>query len=253
MKTVLDCFIKPEYVNKIKLHGSIEIEPHSCVELDKMYMGTKVQMLVEKYLDEKKLAEVDLFKIRLNVRNFFITIVNQISKRFNFNNDVLINLAIINPKNVMNKVNPSIYPLLKHFPELYDPEELQLIDDEFRGIQNITVIWNHKEIESIDGPEFWSEVLSTRRVGGEWAFPLLRRIIPILLSLSHSSVAVERIFSTYNLNKTKVRNSLSTASMKGILAAKEYVKTHQTPKGVVEVTAEAKKRFTKNMYKMNEK
>lgn len=45
-----------------------------------------------------------------------------------------------------------------------------------------------------------------------------------LLSLPHSSASCERIFSKSNLLKTRLRNKLTTETVKGNIAASESVK-----------------------------
>lgn len=54
-------------------------------------------------------------------------------------------------------------------------------------------------------------------------FPILNTFITALLSLPHSSAAVERIFSAVNLIKTKTRNRRGTRSLIGLLHSKREI------------------------------
>lgn len=60
------------------------------------------------------------------------------------------------------------------------------------------------------------------------AFPLLKKLIFGILSLAVTSANVERTFSAINLNKTKIRNSVSQSTLAGILRTKEYVRKKST-------------------------
>ena len=54
-------------------------------------------------------------------------------------------------------------------------------------------------------------------------FPKLSSFMLSLLCLPHSSATVERVFSTVNRMKTKLRNRLSTATLSGMLHAKRLL------------------------------
>ena len=44
------------------------------------------------------------------------------------------------------------------------------------------------------------------------------------MTLLNSSANVEHMFSTININKTKIRNSLDSKTIEGILFSKDYLK-----------------------------
>lgn len=71
---------------------------------------------------------------------------------------------------------------------------------------------------------FWKKISEIKRVGSDYAFPILTKFVQNIMILPHSSANVERIFSQVNLNKTKVRNSLANESLVGILFTKDYLK-----------------------------
>lgn len=45
-----------------------------------------------------------------------------------------------------------------------------------------------------DAVEFWNAILRTELVNNEKSFPVLRKLVPVFLSLPHSSASVERLF-----------------------------------------------------------
>ncbi|KYM98362.1 hypothetical protein ALC62_10932, partial [Cyphomyrmex costatus] len=71
--------------------------------------------------------------------------------------------------------------------------------------------------------KFWREVGNLKKGDNTSAFPVITQFVFDILCLPHSSACVERIFSIINLNKTKVRNRLSTESLIGILHTKRYI------------------------------
>lgn len=64
--------------------------------------------------------------------------------------------------------------------------------------------------------EFWV-YLYNRESDGEFKFKNVAGFVLKILSLPHSSVDCERIFSKVNLIKTKVRNRLQVESLNGLL------------------------------------
>lgn len=198
--SILEIFLKPEYLNKTNDLGKVELHPHNYCSLDHLYMGIEVQLLIDKFTATGELPSNDLHSFRVSAMNFYITVVNQIKKRIDHNDETMINLSILDPKNIGDKIHQSIYPLLKQFPNLIDAGTVQATDDEFRVVRNLVGDWPTGEFEG--SITFWTKVLSTKHWDGEAAFPNLRKIVPGLLSLPHLSATVERIFSIYNLNKT---------------------------------------------------
>lgn len=76
-------------------------------------------------------------------------------------------------------------------------------------------------------------------------FPLLAQFVQNLLTLPHSSANVERLFSSINLMKTKIRNRLTTDTLTGLLFTKSGLKTNSEP------TQEHIQYFHKHMYTFN--
>lgn len=247
VRTILDNFMRPEYMVNLKNVGDVVLEPKHYCELENMYMGVIVQNLLEEGVG--KIPAEDIHAFKLAAMSLYISLVNQIKKRLSLDDEVLKNINLLDPKNVKRRIHLTGYNLFRHFMHLPSIENLQKMDDEFREILNLQ--WE-KDVDFEDGARFWGRVLSMQRIDNSMAYPNLRTLIPVLLSLPHSSACVERIFSSYNINKTKARNKLITSSMQGILSAKEYVRTHKTASGVVNVSEAARRRFTKNMYAIND-
>lgn len=243
-KDLLSNFMSAEYLKDVDMNN-VEFKPGNFAPLEQMYMGTEVRTA----LNESNLKSDVLHGFRLTIMNFYISLANQIKSRLKLDDPVLCDIVIIDPLNIKRRKHQSLQPVLEHFPNIVASEHVQEADDEFREILSMDEI---NELDCSDGEKFWGEILSTKRCDGSFAFPILRDFIPSLLCLPHSSATVERFFSVWNYNKTKVRNRLATRTLNGILSAKEYVKTHKLETGVVSITAEAKSLFSNDMYKMND-
>lgn len=246
-RTILDNYFKGEYMRELTDLSDIEFEPKNYERLDNVYVGTAAEMLIKEYVKLNTMAVDQLNEFKLNVMRFYVTLSHQILKRFNFDDPIMKNLSILDPVNVINRKHRSILPLLENFAHIVPEEKFQELDEEFREIRNIDFSTYSKH-DTSDVNEFWGKVLSTKRCGDDIAFPQLRQFIPSLLALPHSSAAVERLFSDYNLNKTKTRNRLDISTMRGILATKNYVKMNSEDNGLVAISPAVSSKYNVNMY-----
>ena len=72
---------------------------------------------------------------------------------------------------------------------------------------------------------FWQKVRAAEFADGSAEFPLILQIIDRVNVLPCSSANCERIFSQFNLNKIKLRNSLNSDTLKWILYGKSIIKS----------------------------
>lgn len=104
--------------------------------------------------------------------------------------------------------------------KLYNDETLQKVDDEWRMLTIAVLNENIRKIQY--GEDFWVALLNMKSEG-ENPFENVTSFILKVLSLPHSSVDCERVFSKINLIKTKVRNKLNTETMNSLLLASEHM------------------------------
>lgn len=97
--------------------------------------------------------------------------------------------------------------------------------------------------------DFWKHVQELRNGDESQTFPTLCELVKKLLCLPHSSAAVERLFSAINIMKTKLRNRISTTTIKGVL----HTKSEITDCYSFEATEKHMKKFNKNMYDFKNK
>lgn len=137
--------------------------------------------------------------------------------------------------------------LLEAFPGCYDGDA-QTLENEFQTLKlkilrdELTVAKN----EHVQ--DWWTRIASAKRMDDSYAFPALRRLVFNILIIPHSSAAVERIFSQYNNNKTKLRNRLGDDTMNSILKSKDLIKQRGGSSNIV-LTATMQSKFCKTMYK----
>lgn len=103
----------------------------------------------------------------------------------------------------------------------YSQYDLQVIDTEWRKLKIIDLCDTIKTIKYVD--EFWT-FLYNWECDGEFKFKNVASFVLKILSLPHSSVDCERVFSKVNLVKTKVRNRLQVESLNGLLLSSEHIK-----------------------------
>jgi len=91
------------------------------------------------------------------------------------------------------------------------------IDREWRLLGNSNIDF------TLDLMDFW-KIIKTEKYGNDKEkYPLMNRLVSYILTLPHSSACVERLFSIININKTKLRNRLSTDTITGILHSKNIL------------------------------
>lgn len=79
------------------------------------------------------------------------------------------------------------------------------------------------ESSAEDTELFWHQVNCAQDLDGQSLYPTLLQFVTALLSLPHSSAAVERISSAVNLIETKTRNHLGTETIEGLLLTKQLL------------------------------
>lgn len=151
--TLLDCFLKTEYLKSTVLE-KVEFEnPHNFVPLDDIYHGPKVAVA----LSEKSggLTALDLKDFRTRCLQFYIETCSQIINRFNLRSEsskIFKDLSILDPSQ-MSKFK-SVVPIATKFPNLVSENDFNTLDAEWRELRNIEVDID-SEKPSI---EYWNSV-----------------------------------------------------------------------------------------------
>lgn len=222
LKTLLDCFLKPDYLGKTPLENIEYKNPHNFLEIENIYLGAKISAAITD--KSHGLTDGELLNFRKHCLEFLIEGCHQIYKRFdpkNKSTQILRKLTIISPSEVISKEHNSIASLAIEFPNLVSSDdELNTLDQEWRILRNI----DFSDFLGLNIHEFWQKISQMKLGDNSAKFQKLCNFIFNLFCLPHSSATVERVFSQVNLNKTKIRNKLSSETLTGILHTKELLK-----------------------------
>lgn len=250
--TILECFIQPVYLEltKEEINKAKDIpsaKEQKILSVDVKDVGIHLPLL-ETYVG----GMVPNFYTKC--KEFYIEAAAQIRQRFPFDDkerQALKCLQMLNPQVILshefNKKNiTSISELLYHFPSIC-PENITELDREWRTLRKTNFEFNETETPSVE--QFWWHVSKLKKSDGSVMFPLLSTLTRKLLCLPHSTATVERLFSSINLMKTKLRNKLSTTTKEGTLHTKSEIKNCFE----FNVTNDHLKKFNKHMYDFKNK
>ncbi|CAK1597844.1 unnamed protein product [Parnassius mnemosyne] len=241
-KTLLECYMDDGYVSRTEV-SLIQIDnPRHYKPIDDLYLGAKVSAS----LVSTTLHQEDIKAFKLKCLDFFIEGAKQVKKRYNFSNDVFKQMQFLDPQAVKSRRIDSLVTLAVKFPNLISRDELQQLDTEWRFLRN------NKDLapdDSQDLESYWYKVTAARDPANysNQLYPTLSKFVFAILSLPHSSAAVERIFSSINLIKTKQRNRLNTDTIEGLLHTKQLIGGAK-PCYSLEVDNKLLSKFNKNMY-----
>lgn len=216
LRTIFDCFIKRNYLLSTPLENIDFKNPANYLAIEDVYFGANAI----KYISENRLSNQQLHFFRLRALDFYIEACAQIVQRFPLKNNPLSKFLFLDPTVVKSGTIQSISDVAILFPNILSGDNnLQLLDTQWRLLRNT------KEIESL--PEetvlFWKKINDIQSGDGTQMFNILSDFVFTILCLPHSSANVERIFSDYNLTKTKLRANLNTDTTSGLLHTRQYL------------------------------
>ncbi|XP_012522038.1 uncharacterized protein LOC105828318 [Monomorium pharaonis] len=237
-RTLLSYYIKPEYLETTDVTQIQYRNPINYMPLDKIYCGPKVALALE----GNNLSNEEEKHFRLRCMDFYINCAHEIYKRFPFNSSemaVLKLLSFLNPDKISS--TETLIHLSIKMPHLIT--DLNALDREWRSIINMS---NKPETKNVIN---YRKLICERRKGDEsLEYPEINKLVSYLLTLPHSSACVERVFSAINLNKTKVRNRLGSATLSGILHSKRLINEHGKNCFNFHITSNVLEHHNKMMY-----
>lgn len=238
-QTILECYMKPGYLEKILIKNVQFRNPSNYLPLEKIYLGGKVMAKISSCsLDQKKLKT-----FRLDCLGFLVESATQIYRRFSLQK--LVSIAALNFMNtevIQGKTLSSIAHVYPHFPLIVKESDYNTIDQEWRQLR--AHVNEEFDIQSLSVSECWQKISMLKKGDGSFLCPKLCNFVKKILILPHSSASVERVFSNVKLILTDRRNRLKTETIVHILHAKRAVNTcHQFI-----VTSEHRALYNKSMY-----
>lgn len=217
IKIILECYIKPEFLKNVDLATVQYQNPRLYKILEDLDLGPKIaESFSTNYFSESEKRD-----FRITCLNFYIDLVSQIFKRFPFHSDFVNAVKLMNflhPPNI-RKIN-SLGHLLNSNMFRFVISNINDLEKEWRFLRNDDSIAQLFELGTM---EFWKEIGKIKKGDDSLAFPNVIKLISFVSTLPHSNACVERIFSKINVNKTKLRNRLSTETLSSILHAKNLI------------------------------
>lgn len=206
---------------------------------EEIYLGSVCAVAFSK---ENDFSNQDKHEFFTNCLNFYIECSHQIYKRFPFNSDhmkLLKSISVLDPKNIKKTI--SVAPIVANFSKLNI--NMNDIDREWRLLRNHNLNFN------LDLMEFWKTVKDLKNGDNLEEFSILNSFVSYVLTLPHSSASVERLFSSINLNKTKIRNRISMDTMTGILHSKNVLITQAQHCYEFNISLDMVRKHSYEMYK----
>ncbi|KAH8036852.1 hypothetical protein HPB51_006121 [Rhipicephalus microplus] len=154
--------------------------------------------------------EVDF--VRQRCVNFTVKLSNELRQRLPSNFKILQGMARLSVGACLRVLKEPITELAEHFG--VQPNEIDLVNAQWKRLT--LVGWAN----TTDTIAFWSEATAYRDAAGSNPFHEVAQLAVDVLSLPHSNAEVERVFSQLSVVKTKLRNSLSTASTNAVLSVR---------------------------------
>lgn len=221
-KTFLEFYLNPEYIKNTPLENIQYRNPVNFMDINNMYFGAEVMIALSTNCNNT-LRKEDIHNFKLRCLDFYIECCHQIYKRFPFNQEHIKSLKLLSflePKNIPGI--QSIAVTASKFPNLSKSVSISDLDREYRLMRNMENI-NFDQ----DFMTFWTHIFTLKQNDNTEYFPNLSIFVKKILCLPHSSATVERIFSSINLNKTKIRNRLCNETIEGILHSKNILKVQK--------------------------
>lgn len=172
------------------------------------YLGFEV----EEKLHNLRLSTEEETEFRKRCITFLLKLHSELQARLPENVKVLRHISVLSVSNSLRPMKESLVPIMKH---LQVPSET-ITKAEFQW-QNLTSV---KWKETSDTLSFWHEVANYKDASGVNPFQCLVDVATSLLVLPWSNAEVERIFSTMNIIKNKLRNRMSSGVLNAIITIK---------------------------------
>ena len=186
---------------------------------------------------QRRFIPVDLFFT--SIRNFYITAVAELQKRFAFDDDVFNVLQIVKPKNARRLSTQSLSSLFKRFPVLSMTVNEDDAETEWRDQANLSEdifdLTSNSDFMDLDPEFYWQRVFKMKTPSGNSRFPNLKVCISLLLSLPFSNASAERCFSIMKDTKPPKKNRLHDRTVDGIIKGKTWLNNQSKSASQVDI------------------
>ncbi|VEN52684.1 unnamed protein product [Callosobruchus maculatus] len=185
-KMILQFYMKKEIFYKINIKDINPSNPHHFLKEDEIYLGAKVQIILNEARDLIPPQALRQFKTKC--LSFYITLCNEIRSRIDFSDTTLSVIAdTLDMSKIFSEERLSIRRLVSRFPNIVKDSDT---------IENLNLEWHLIDECKTDNPPADIESLiillrKQRNRLGQAAFENLSKFLETIVSLPHSSVAAE--------------------------------------------------------------
>lgn len=229
-KELLSSYMKHEYIGRTPLNEIDPFNKDKFLLLENMYLGVQVLEELKKPEIQAKQEQIKDFYVRC--RNFMGKLCKGIQERFDFSNPLLLLIPLLHPSKALSRSERnSTNSLLKLCDVVIrakpqNMKALQEVDDEWRRLPLDDLPEDTRNETQVD--VFWHKVSKLKDSGGVSKYTELPKFALAVLSIPHANADCERVFSKYNLVKTKSRNRLIVKNIEGVMLASQCVKTNKS-------------------------
>lgn len=221
LKTLCSNFLDISYVKGNQIFELEHNDPKHFVALEKICIGAKATESLENLKHEVN-DNHSISQFLKTCLTFYIELVTQIKKRFDFKDDLYTLIDIVNPSIAQKYDVKSLGPVLKKFPNLKNFVDEQQLDNEWR--QHALLNFKELELDKEESAEkYWHKVFSLTNPAGAPVFKNLTIVVRYFMVLPFSNASVERHFSELNNIKSNSRNCLNTVTIASLLYTKQGI------------------------------
>ncbi|XP_042237675.1 protein ZBED8-like isoform X2 [Homarus americanus] len=222
-RNLLGYFCRPEVFQTGNLDAVDPRDDENHLPISQIYLGATIHGLLqsEQYREHSNAVKDVQFRCRI----FMINLCVQLRQRFELGSKFLWMCSFLSSNRVFDtksrKEMPSLYDFVKAVPRIYSGS-IQVLDDQWRDLDVIAIPPEIKD--SSDIVDVYTKLGELKDGVGVSQFKDLCTFALQVLSLPTSNADAERLFSKFNLMKTKSRNTLQTPSINSLIALSEAVK-----------------------------
>ncbi|KAK2187492.1 hypothetical protein NP493_163g01049 [Ridgeia piscesae] len=190
-------------------------------QLDNSILAVGMELRSMLANDEDDLEEATATRIFDSVRKFYVAVVNKMVNIFPFHDDVLRDLAALNPDPALRESwsSSSVRELAIRFGLVADEHHDALVA-EFQDYQlspddELPLYTSDSRVDT-----FWAEMAKQKTFAGGMRFPHLAHLMTTLSVIAHSNADSERVFSICRKIDTDARSQLGNDTLRALLSCK---------------------------------
>lgn len=191
------------------IEGSLDPEPNLGYRFEKKVMELNTENIISKD---------DVKNIRKRSQQFLLHLFQQLKQRLPENITLLKHMSCFSVQNTLKHIKDSVSPILHVM--LTTDEEIAAAELQYNSI-HLNQWINITKTET-----FWAEVNEYEDASGSNPFKEITECALNLLVLPNSNAEVERVFSSMNIVKNKLKNRMQLPLLNAILKVKYGLKRH---------------------------